>query len=72
RDDMNLTNVLEVPVNGSVVLYSFNHTFVRDAFEFGVKPYETLEVTVEATVYLEVYNESLGVEAARRGPLAAE
>jgi hypothetical protein len=69
---MGLANVIEVPVNGSTVWDSFNHTFVRDAWDFGVKPYETLEITVEARVYLEVYNESSGSEAARRGPLMAE
>lgn len=71
-DDMALTNVLEVPVNGSILWDSFNHTFVRDAFDFGVKPYETLEVIVKARVYYEVYNVSVGVDAFRRGPLAAE
>ena len=71
-DDMGLTNVIEAPVNGSIAWDSFNHTFVRDAFDFGVKPYETLEVIFEARVYLEVYNESLGLDASRRGPLAAE
>ena len=71
-DDMGLTNVLEVPVNGSIVWDSFNHTFVRDAFDFGVKPYETLEVIIKARIYFEVYNVSVGVDASRRGPLAAE
>jgi len=71
-DDMGLTNVFETPVNGSSVWDSFNHTFVRDGFDFGVKPYETLEVIVKARVYFEVYNVSVGVDASRRGPLAAE
>jgi len=71
-DDMGLANVIEVPVNGSTVWDSFNHTFVRDAWDFGVKPYETLEVTVEARVYLEVYNESSGLDESWRGPLVAE
>ena len=71
-DEIDLTNVIEVPVNGSTVWDSFNHTFVRDAWDFGVKPYETLEVTVEARVYLEVYNESSGLDASWRGPLVAE
>ena len=71
-DDVGLTNVLEVPVNGSIVWDSFNHTFVRDAFDFGVKPYETLEVIVKARIYFEVYNVSVGVDASRRGPMAAE
>ncbi len=71
-DNINLTSVFAVPLNGSVVWVPFNHTFVRDAFDFGVKPYETLEVTVEAGVYLEVYNESSGLDAARRGPLMAQ
>lgn len=70
--DMGLTSVIEVPVNGSTVWDSFNHTFVRDAWDFGVKPYETLEVTVEARVYLEVYNESSGLDESWRGPLVAE
>jgi len=71
-DDMGLTNVFETPVNGSSVWESFNHTFVRDAFDFGVKPYETLEVKVKVRVFFEVYNVSVGVDASRRGPLAAE
>jgi len=71
-DDMGLTNVIEIPVNGSILWDSFNHTFVRDAFDFGVKPYETLEVIVKARVYFEVYNVSVGMDASRRGPLAAE
>ena len=71
-DDIGLTNVIEAPVNGSIVWDSFNHTFVRDAFDFGVKPYETLEVIFEVRVYLEVYNESFGLDASRRGPLAVE
>jgi hypothetical protein len=71
-DDMGLTNVFEIPVNGSSVWESFNHTFVRDAFDFGVKPYEALEVVVKARVYFEVYNVSVGVDASRRGPMAAE
>jgi hypothetical protein len=70
-DNINLTSVFAVPLNGSVWV-PFNHTFVRDAFDFGVKPYETLEVKVEARVYLEVYNESSGLDAARRGPLVAQ
>ncbi len=71
-DDISFANVIEVPVNGSTVWDSFNHTFVRDAWDLGVKPYETLEVTVEAKVYLEVYNESSGLDAPWRGPLVAE
>lgn len=71
-DDMGLTNVFEIPVNGSSVWEPFNHTFVRDAFDFGVKPYETLEVIVKARVFFEVYNVSVGVDASYRGPLAAE
>jgi len=71
-DDMGLTNVFEIPVNGSSVWESFNHTFVRDAFDFGVKPYETLEVVVKARVFFEVYNVSVGVDDSHRGPLAAE
>jgi hypothetical protein len=71
-DDMSLTNVFEIPVNGSSVWESFNHTFMRDAFDFGVKPYETLEVVVKARIFFEVYNVSVGVNASHRGPLAAE
>lgn len=71
-DDMGLTNVIEIPVNGSSVWESFNHTFVRDAFDFGVKPYETLEVVVKARVFFEVYNVSVGMDGSHRGPLAAE
>ena len=71
-DDMGLTNVVEIPVNGSILWDSFNHTFVRDEFDFGVKPYETLEVIVKARIYYEVYNVSVGVDASRRGPLATE
>jgi len=71
-DDMGLTNVFEIPVNGSSVWESFNHTFVRDAFDFGVKPYETLEVVVKARVFFEVYNYSVGTDAPYRGPLASE
>ena len=71
-DDISLSNVIEVPINGSTVWDSFNHTFVRDAWGFGVKPYETLEVTVAARVYLEVYNESSGLDTPWRGPLVAE
>lgn len=71
-DDRGLTNVFEAPVNGSSVWESFNHTFVRDAFDFGVKPYETLEVVVKARVFFEVYNVSVGVDGSHRGPLAAE
>ena len=71
-DDTTLTRVIEAPVNGSAAWVRFNHTFERDAFEFGVMPYESLEVRVSAWAYFEVYNESLGVGAPWRGPLAAE
>ena len=71
-DNINLTSIVVAPLNGSVVWVPFNHTFVRDAWDFGVKPYETLEVTVKAMVYIEVYNESSGLDAAWRGPLVAE
>jgi len=71
-DDMTLTRVIEAPVNGSAAWVVFNHTFAKDAFEFGVMPYESLEVRVSARAYFEVYNESLGVGTPWRGPLAAE
>lgn len=71
-EDMTLTRVIEAPVNGSAAWVMFKHTFARDAFEFGVKPYESLEVKVSARAYFEVYNESLGVGAPLRGLLVAE
>jgi hypothetical protein len=69
---LNVTDFFELPVNGSSSWGAYNHTLDRDALDFGIKPFETLEVLVRAKVYLEVYNYSVGTDAPYRGPLASE
>jgi len=61
-----------LPDKGSFSWVVYNHTFDRDALDFGIKPFETLEISVLARVYFEVYNYSVGTDAPFRGPLAAE
>jgi len=71
-DRLNVTDFFELPVNGSSSWGAYNHTFDRDALDFGIKPFETLEVLVMASVYFEVYNYSVGTDAPYRGSLASE
>jgi len=52
--------VVDPPPVGEACGVIFNHTFLMDPYEFGVMPYENLEVEFRATVYPEVYNESIG------------
>jgi len=40
--------------------FLFNLTFEKDSFDFGIKPYETVEVQVESNVYLIMNDDSKG------------
>ena len=71
-DRLNVTGFFELPDKGSFSWVAYNHTFDRDALDFGIKPFETLEILVLARVYFEVYNYSVGTDAPYRGPLATE
>jgi len=71
-ETLNVTDFFELPDKGSFSWVVYNHTFDRDALDFGIKPFETLEISVLARVYFEVYNYSVGTDAPFRGPLAAE
>jgi hypothetical protein len=51
---------------------SFNHTFTKDAFDYGVKPFESLFVTCEASVYYQYYNWSIGYDYPFKGDLVTE
>lgn len=57
-----------MPGNGTRAYVSFNYTFTKDAYEYGLKPYEDVEVTAKATAYHEVYNQTTGPTAPFRGP----
>ncbi len=57
-----------MPGNGTRAYVSFNHTFTKDAYEYGLKPYEDVEVTAKAAAYYEVYDQTTGPTAPFRGP----
>jgi len=57
-----------MPGNGTVAYVSFNYTFTKDAYEYGLKPYEDVEVTAKAAAYYEVYDQTTGPAAPFRGP----
>ncbi|MBN2335985.1 hypothetical protein JXL21_10545 [Candidatus Bathyarchaeota archaeon] len=71
-DDVGYTGTISAPMNGSSEWSGLNHTFVRDAFDFGMKPFEKVEVSVKVKVYYEVYNQSDGPGSPYRGALAGE
>jgi hypothetical protein len=48
-------------LNGTKVV-QFNHTFSRDGFDLGVKPYETIEVILVVSVSPIIYNNSIGTD----------
>jgi hypothetical protein len=57
-----------MPGNGTRAYVSFNYTFIKDAFEYGLKPYEDVEVTAKAAAYYEVYDQTTGPTTPFRGP----
>jgi hypothetical protein len=58
-DSLSMNKTLILPQNGTSTTVLFNYTFVRDGFDFSLKPYENLELTVASRLYYEVYNVSL-------------
>jgi hypothetical protein len=56
---ISMNRTLLMPQNKTTSTVLFNYTFVRDGFDFNLKPYENLEVTIDSHLYYEVYNVSL-------------
>ncbi|MFP3950741.1 MAG: hypothetical protein ACLFVP_01135 [Candidatus Bathyarchaeia archaeon] len=58
-DEKEHNQTTSIPEYSEDVFITFNHTFSRDCFDFGVHPYETLEIQVEVASYVRDYNETL-------------
>ena len=71
-EEVELSTPASMPVNGARTHVLFNYTFTKDAFDYGLKPYEDVEATVKAAAYYEVYNQTTGPTASFRGPKASE
>jgi hypothetical protein len=71
-DRVELNTTIPMPSNGTTVSLSFNHLFDNDAFDYGVKPYENVEVTAKVSTYFELYNWTVGLEQPFKGPVAGE
>jgi len=71
-DRVKLNTTILIPSNGTTVFLSFSHFFDKDAFDYGVKPYENVEVTAKAYAYYEIYNWTIGPEQPFKGPVAGE
>jgi hypothetical protein len=71
-DSAELNTTITLPPNGTESIFSFNYTFQNDAYDYGMKPYENVEVTVKAAVYFEVYEAAEGPGNPIRGPEAGE
>ena len=59
-DNLELNRSLSSPDPGSLVNIKFNHTFDRDSFLFGMKPFETVEIITKGSIYHEVRNTTSG------------
>jgi hypothetical protein len=60
-DNIELNRSLTFPESGSTVTLRFNHTFDRDSFQFGMKPYEDIEIVNTVSIYYEIRNSSSGI-----------
>lgn len=67
-----ISKAIIMPVNGTRTHILLNYTFTKDAYEYGLKPYENVEVTVKAEAYYEVYNQTTGPTAPFTGPKIGE
>jgi hypothetical protein len=71
-DRVELNTTIPLPANGTKVSVPFSHLFDKDAFDYGVKPYENMEVAAKVSTYYELYNWTIGPEQSFRGPVAGE
>ncbi|MCW4050649.1 MAG: hypothetical protein NWE89_13040 [Candidatus Bathyarchaeota archaeon] len=68
-EQVQMNQSLSFPLNGTESWTTFNVTLSKDAFDFGVKPYEEIEIEAEAGLYYEVFNTSVGALDPFKGPL---
>ena len=71
-DSTELNTTIALPPNGTDSDVSFNYTFQNDAYDYGMKPYEDVEVTVKAAAYIEVYEAAEGPDSPIKGPKVGE
>jgi hypothetical protein len=71
-EEAELETTIIMPVNGTGAHVPFNYTFTKDAYEYGLKPYENVDVTMKAEAYVEVYNQTTGPAAPFKGPRIGE
>lgn len=71
-DQVELNTTIPLPSNGTTVSVTFSHFFDKDAFDYGVKPYENIEVAAKVSTYYELYNWTIGPEQPFKGPVAGE
>jgi hypothetical protein len=71
-EDVEFSTAIAIPVNGTKSDVFFNYAFTKDAYDYGLKPYEDAEVTVKAVAYFEVYEAAEGPGTLIRGPEAGE
>jgi len=71
-EDVEFSIAIALPVNGTKSDVFFNYVFTKDAYDYGLKPYEDAEVTVKAVAYFEVYEAAEDPGNPFRGPKAGE
>ena len=71
-DSVQLNTTIPIPSNGTKASLPFSYLFDKDAFDYGVKPYENVEVAAKAYAYYEMYNWTVGPEQPFKGPVAGE
>ncbi len=57
-DELTLNTTIPIPINGASGWVSFNYTFIRDSFDFGLMPYEDLGLVLTKQLFYEVYDYS--------------
>ena len=71
-EEVVISKAIIMPVNGTETHIPLNYTFTKDAYEYGLKPYEDVEVTAKAEAHHEVYNQTTGPTAPFTGPKIGE
>ena len=71
-DEVEFGETIMLPSNSSRAYISFNHTFTEDAYEYGLKPYEDVEIAIKVKAYHEIYTSTTGPAKTSEGPEVGE
>lgn len=61
-EQLNLNKSIPIPSSGNISSINFIHIFEHDGFHFGIKPYETITITLSIEVYYQVYNVTKSID----------